>query len=136
MGNIKDPETNLYSREFFDEELERLSKKRDANIGLIVIEIETENPQIIVKTAEILSDSVRSYDIVGRLNSNEFGVILENITEDNIVEITKRIAEEFEKNFKEFPNPPKVNIIWDISKSFFGNVKEAYEELRKRKQNS
>lgn len=136
MGNIKDPETNLYSREFFDEELERLSKKRDANIGLIVIEIETENPQIIVKTAEILSDSVRSYDIVGRLNSNEFGVILENITEDNIVEITKRIAEELEKNFKEFPNPPKVNIIWDISKSFFGNVKEAYEELRKRKQNS
>ncbi|BAL80439.1 diguanylate cyclase domain-containing protein [Caldisericum exile] len=133
MGNIRDFETNLYSRDFFDEELERLSKKRDANIGTIIIEIETEDPQIIKKTAEILSMSVRSYDIVGRVSKNEFGIILENINEDNIIEITKRIKEELQNNFKGLSNLPKVNIAWSISGSFFGNVKEAYENLRRKK---
>ncbi|MFU2157972.1 MULTISPECIES: diguanylate cyclase domain-containing protein [Caldisericum] len=133
MGHIRDLETNLYSRDFFDEELERLSKKRDANIGTIIIEIDTNEPQIIKKTAELLSISVRGYDIVGRVSKNEFGVILEDINEDNIIEITKRIKDELENYLKEMPNPPKVNIAWNISGSFFGNVKEAYENLRRKK---
>jgi len=136
MGCIRDLETNLYSREFFDEELERLSKKRDANIGTIVIEIETDNPQIILKTAEILQNLVRAYDIVGRVNPNEFGIILENVTEDNIIEITKRIASDLKNAFAGNATPPKVNIAWNISKSFFGDLKQAYEELRKRRENS
>jgi GGDEF domain-containing protein len=136
MGCIRDLETNLYSREFFDEELERLSKKRDANIGTVVIEIETDNPQIILKTAEILQNLVRAYDIVGRVNPNEFGIILENVTEDNIIEITKRIASDLKNAFASNATPPKVNIAWNISKSFFGDLKQAYEELRKRRENS
>jgi GGDEF domain-containing protein len=73
---------------------------------------------------------------VGRVNPNEFGIILENVTEDNIIEITKRIASDLKNAFASNATPPKVNIAWNISKSFFGDLKQAYEELRKRRENS
>jgi len=130
---IRDQETNLFTREFFDEELERLSKKRNFDIGIVVLSIQNENKSFINKIAEVLKNSVRGYDIVARLNEFEFGIILESVNEDTIISITKRIKEEINKNFENAEEKPKIAIVWNISRSFFGDLEKAYEALRKDK---
>ncbi len=133
MKELKDLETGLYRRNFFDEELERLSKKRGTDFGIIVASAESGDHDVIIQMADTIKKSVRDYDIVARLDKNEFGVILEDVSEDMVIKIAKRISEDIKSHFKNLPNPPKVSIVWNLSKSFFGDLQKAYESLREQK---
>jgi len=68
MEELKDLETGLYKRNFFDEELERLSKKRGTDFGIIVASAESGDHDVIIQMADTIKKSVRDYDIVARLD--------------------------------------------------------------------
>ncbi len=133
MEELRDLETGLYKRNFFDEELERLSKKRGTDFGIIVLSTENSDHDIVIQIGDAIKKSVRDYDIVARLDKTEFGIILEDVSEDTVINIAKRISEDVESRFKNLANPPKISIVWNFSKSFFGDLQKAYESLREHK---
>jgi len=115
MANLRDEETKLFSRELFDEELERLSKKRNFNIGLIVINF--GNVIAAKEIAKILTSSVRTYDTVARLSESEFGIILEDVEEEALLSIVERIKDKLNKKFKDLKESTAFSIVWNLSKA-------------------
>ena len=94
--------TNLYNRTFFEEEIRRLDVKRQHPITIIMgdcngLKITNdvfghfEGDRLLVKTAEILVNSIRQEDIVARWGGDEFVIVLPKTDEKTANEIRDRI---------------------------------------------
>jgi diguanylate cyclase (GGDEF)-like protein len=88
-ASTHDPTTGLYHRAFFDTEIRRLNRGRHFPISVFVIDIEGLKPinqilgpetgdRILSSTAQVLTQALRSDDVIARLGDDEFGLILPN----------------------------------------------------------
>ena len=102
--SIYDSLTGLYNRNFFEEEMKRLSDGRHHPLGIIVADLDglkfindalghQAGDQMLINTAEILQKHFRSSDIIARIGGDEFAVLLNN-TENAVVEqIMQRLVQ-------------------------------------------
>ncbi len=145
MDILHDSLTGLYNKHFFDEELERLSKTRGIKIGVIICDIEnfdeahmkyspSERDKITLGLASMLKTSFRESDIIARTTEEEFGILLEDVSEDLLVEISKRILEKVE-SFNKISTqlPMSVYVGWSLSDNSYGDVKKAFYDAGKNK---
>ncbi|MGB9694762.1 MAG: GGDEF domain-containing protein [Caldisericaceae bacterium] len=135
MGEVRDEATGLFSRAFFDAELERLSRARGVNVGIVVCDVEpsdktTESFNVEAEFTGILKSSFRESDVVAKLSTNEFGVIIEDVTEDTVVKATERLLKKVESyNSKNVERKISVYANWSMSGNFFGDARKTFEKL-------
>ena len=110
--SINDSLTGLYNRNFFEEEMRRLSDSRSLPMGLIVCDINglklindtkghEEGDDLLRACSEILCASFRQSDIIARIGGDEFVVLLPKCSlkevQDGCVRIREGIASYQEK---------------------------------------
>ncbi|MGF1464686.1 MAG: diguanylate cyclase domain-containing protein [Sandaracinaceae bacterium] len=96
--------TGLYSRAFFEAEIDRLSLGRGP-ISILVADLdslreinEAEGPEagnrMLVRMAQVFRTCFRAEDIIGRLGGDEFGVLLPTVDPARMVEVVRRLDAE------------------------------------------
>jgi len=112
--NFKDNLTGLYNRQYVDEYLKTmlpLSKREDKKVAFLKVGIDhfkavidefdyETGDKVLKELAKSLEKSVRKSDIIARIESDEFLIILHNIAdENNAIMIANKVIENF-KNVK------------------------------------
>jgi diguanylate cyclase (GGDEF)-like protein len=110
LSNL-DSLTNLYNRRFLLDAFNEMiidSKKADYTFGLIILDLDylkkindryghIQGDRSILKFSEILLQNLRSGDIAARIGGDEFSILTNKISEDELFEFSERIRKELEK---------------------------------------
>lgn len=109
-SNLKDSLTGLYNRQYVNEYLRTmlpLSKREQKKVAFLKVGIDhfkavidefnyETGDKVLKELAKSLESSVRKSDIVARIESDEFLIVLHNITnENNAIMIANKIIENF-----------------------------------------
>ncbi|WP_320033909.1 GGDEF domain-containing protein [Halarcobacter sp.] len=109
-SNLKDNLTGLYNRQYVNEYLKTvlpLSKREHKKIAFLKVGIDhfkavidefnyEVGDKVLKELAKSLENSVRKSDIIARIESDEFLIVLHNITnENNAIMIANKIIENF-----------------------------------------
>ncbi|MCA1927895.1 MAG: diguanylate cyclase [Calditerrivibrio sp.] len=103
-----DPLTGLYNRRYIIEQLTIMNynfERYGNNFSIIIMDLDKfktindtyghdAGDKVIIDFASKLKDSVRKTDFVGRFGGEEVIIILQNITEQNLINITQKILTE------------------------------------------
>lgn len=110
--SLKDSLTGLYNRQYIDEYLKTilpLSNREKKKIAFLKIGIDhfkavidefdySIGDKVLQELAVSLKNSVRSSDVVARIDSDEFLVVLHNVdSEENTIKVAQKIIENFKK---------------------------------------
>ena len=109
---LKDSLTGLYNRQYVDEYLKSvlpLSRREDKKIAFLKVGIDhfkavidefdySIGDKVLKQLAKSLEETIRKSDIVARIESDEFLIVLHNITNENNAIM---IADKIINNFKE-----------------------------------
>jgi diguanylate cyclase (GGDEF)-like protein len=116
---LKDPMTDLYNRRFLETYMDTLvanAKRRGANVGILMCDMDffkevndthghEAGDVVIIRTAEILKECVRTSDLVIRYGGEEFLVILVDVaTKEDIANVAENIRATMEANTMQLPN--------------------------------
>ncbi|MDA3832089.1 MAG: diguanylate cyclase [Spirochaetales bacterium] len=115
---LKDPMTDLYNRRFLETYMDTLvanAKRRASNIGILMCDMDffkevndthghEAGDVVIIKTAEILKECVRTSDLVIRYGGEEFLIILVDVaTKDDITRVAENIRATMEATTMQLP---------------------------------
>ena len=112
----RDQLTDLYNRRFFEEKMESLNQKSKLPISIIMADVNglkiindtyghSTGDELLVKTAELLKEVMRSEDIIARTGGDEFVILLLETNKFTVKKICNRIKEKFKKTFAIFITP-------------------------------
>ena len=142
--SIYDTLTGLYNRNFFEEEMKRLSDGRYNPLGIIVCDLDglkflndtlghQAGDQMIIQTADILRHNFRSSDIIARIGGDEFAVLLTE-TEQEVVELMlQRLRQSVQDyNSIEPEIPLSLSIGYSLDEGATVNVHDLFREADNR----
>jgi diguanylate cyclase (GGDEF)-like protein len=102
--SLYDSLTGLYNRNFFEEEMKRLSDGRHNPLGIIICDLDglkfvndtlghEAGDQMLVNIAEILQQNFRSSDIISRIGGDEFAVLLTDTDPEVVEQMLQRLRQ-------------------------------------------
>lgn len=100
--SLHDQLTGLYNRNFFEKELKRLTENPEYPISIISADVNglklindtlghTEGDRLLMASAQVLRQSLRSSDVLARVGGDEFVVLLHRTNEKDGYEVVSRI---------------------------------------------
>ncbi|WP_422486440.1 diguanylate cyclase [Gudongella sp. DL1XJH-153] len=100
-----DDMTGVYNRRFYNNTIKDMDSEESLPLSVIVGDINglklindafghDYGDELIIKTAELLKESIRSTDVLARTGGDEFVIMLPNTTFEIVKKIVKRIMEE------------------------------------------
>ena len=115
--SIYDSLTGIYNRNFFEEELKRLSDGRYNPLGIIICDIDglklvndtlghQSGDKMLANTAELLQHCFRSSDIIARIGGDEFAILLTGTSKNRVEQMVQRLRESVEDQNKNNPETP------------------------------
>ncbi len=143
---LKDPMTDLYNRRFLESYMDTLvanTKRRGANIGILMCDMDffkevndthghEAGDMVIIRTAEILKESVRTSDLVIRYGGEEFLVILVDIaTKEDITKVAENIRATMEATTIQLPDGGTLQKTISVGHSMFPFDSEGFWECIK-----
>lgn len=101
---LKDDLTNCFNRKYIMYDLENKYNQNIFNFGILFIDIDNlkkvndtlghhEGDKYIITISQILKTSVRENDLISRIGGDEFLIVLNDLKENDIQEILKRIKD-------------------------------------------
>ncbi|WP_236660389.1 PAS domain S-box protein [Isachenkonia alkalipeptolytica] len=129
--------TGLYNRAFFEEELKRLDTKRQLPLGIIIGDVNglkltndvfghLEGDQLLIRTAEILSEACRKEDVLCRWGGDEFAILLPHTDKESVEKIGRRIY-----NLCEKPSDTPINISISLGYGIKQRATQSIKEIIK-----
>ena len=126
--------TDLYNRDYFEEELKRLDTERQLPLSLIVGDVDmlklvndifghNEGDKLLKKISKIIKDCCREEDIIARWGGDEFFIILPKTNGKAVLKIVKRIRNNCAKD-KTFIVPLSVSLGFSVKNNILQNVQE------------
>ncbi len=126
--------TDLYNRDYFEEELKRLDTERQLPLSLIVGDVDmlklvndifghNEGDKLLKKISKIIKDCCREEDIIARWGGDEFFIILPKTNGKAVLKIVKRIRNNCAKD-KTFIVPLSVSLGFSVKNNVLQNVQE------------
>ncbi len=137
--SLKDELTGLYNRRGFLSIMTQqcaVVKRVQKNAMLIFIDLDglklindryghAEGDQALIRTADILKNTFRETDIIGRIGGDEFAVFGMIMDDKNFDTVTSRIKEKFEKRINEYnaqtEKPYRISLSYGISFAEYQN---------------
>ncbi len=118
MG-YRDALTGLYNRTYFEEELKRLDRRRGGLVGLVIADVDglklvndalghDAGDELLKRTARTLTECFRAEDLIARIGGDEFAVLLEDVTIDDLRQACRRITAKIEED--NCGNPPALSL--------------------------
>jgi len=106
MG-MRDLLTGLYNRNYFEEEIKRLSHSRNYPIAIIYADVNglkavndafghEKGDELLKEAARVLQSSLRSYEVLARIGGDEFAAVLLNIDKAEAENAASRIKNNVE----------------------------------------
>ncbi|MFW5981034.1 MAG: sensor domain-containing diguanylate cyclase [bacterium] len=106
--SFNDQLTGLYNRRYFENEMDRLDKSREINVGIIVADLDylkdinddfghKKGDKYIQAAAKTIKNNIREADIAARIGGDEFAILLTDINEEILENISTRIAETYKR---------------------------------------
>jgi len=137
--SFHDSLTNLYNRNFFEEELQRLDTKRQLPLSIIMADLNglkiindsyghEKGDEVLVKAAEILSGVLRNEDILARQGGDEFAVLLPKTNNQQLDKIIKRIQNKVAVDNKKESIPVSIALGSAIKESPGQNINSILKE--------
>jgi diguanylate cyclase (GGDEF)-like protein/PAS domain S-box-containing protein len=94
--------TDLYNRNYLEEEMQRINTQRQLPISIIMADLNNlklvndtyghqKGDELLIQAAELLKDSCRHEDVVARQGGDEFVILLPQTPQDKAEEIVERI---------------------------------------------
>jgi diguanylate cyclase (GGDEF)-like protein len=138
LKTITDSLTNLYNRKYFYEysemEIAR-SKRKSLSYSLVFIDLNNfkkvndiyghlEGDEVLIEVAEIISESIRVYDVAARYGGDEFTIFLPDTNHDEASSYVTRISEHFEDYCSQYND-----ISFSIGITFESSSELSIEEL-------
>jgi diguanylate cyclase (GGDEF)-like protein len=110
---VKDPLTGLYNRQYFEDFVIKLIKKglrENRDFSVIFIDLDNFKPindnyghakgdKVLKKVAKFFKQTFRDYDIIARLGGDEFCIVIENLSNKDIIEKVRKVFEEVFRDF-------------------------------------
>jgi diguanylate cyclase len=129
----KDYLTGLNNVRSFDKSFNEIlvkAKNNDESIGLLSIDVDffkkvndtyghSSGDIVLKELSDILSKSVRDFDVVGRVGGEEFSVILRDCGQDRSCEIAERIRKNVEKYIFRLTSDTSIKITVSIGISVY-----------------
>lgn len=102
--SFHDSLTGLYNRNFFEEEMRRLNKRRSPRLGVIVCDLNglklindtlghESGDEQLVSAAGLIKGIFRSGDIVARIGGDEFAILLAGVDEERVQDLVQRLRD-------------------------------------------
>ncbi len=118
MG-YRDALTGLYNRGYFEEELKRLDRRRIGSVGLMIVDVDglkvvndalghDAGDELLRRTAQTLAECFRKEDLIARIGGDEFAVLLNDATMDDLRMAGRRIMAKVECD--NCGNPPALSL--------------------------
>lgn len=149
----RDKLTDLYTKDFFEEELRRLDTKRQLPLSIIMGDLNglklindafghRMGDRAIKMVAKILKESFRKEDIISRIGGDEFLILLPNTCKEKVASIIETLKETFAEKTLDFlplsvsfgvatkQNPEEdieVTMKWAEDKMYFLKLEESKE---------
>ncbi len=115
--SLHDSLTGLYNRNFFEEEIRRISDGRYNPLGIIVCDLDwlksvndkqghQSGDQMIINAGEILKQNFRSSDIITRIGGDEFAILLTETDTAIVKQMLQRLRQAVQDYNKKDPEIP------------------------------
>ncbi|WP_457748357.1 sensor domain-containing diguanylate cyclase [Sulfurimonas sp.] len=112
LQTVKDYMTGAYNRRYFFEVAETLylrAKRKRSKLAVIMIDIDDfkiindsyghDNGDLaIIEVRKILEKNLRKYDLFARFGGEEFCILLDDISKEDVVNLFEKIRKDFEEN--------------------------------------
>lgn len=113
--SLHDALTKLYNRNYFEEEMKRLDKRRAGSVAVVVFDLDGlkmvndtlghgQGDRMLAVAAQILSAAFRAGDVVARIGGDEFAALLEEASEELLGQIRERIRLSTEQANRQQPD--------------------------------
>lgn len=136
-----DPLTKLKNRRSFNEEINhliRLGQHQEKSISLMMIDVDhfkdyndkfghPSGDRILIRLAEVFTETLRSCDLVARFGGEEFVVALSDTNEEKAVEVAERLMANVKK--KSWENSPITISVGITTLNFNGPVPIYHTDL-------
>jgi len=130
--------TDLYNRDYFEEELKRLDTERQLPLSFIIGDVDMlklvndifghdEGDKLLKKISKIIKDCCRKEDIVARWGGDEFFIILPKTNEEAVLNIIKRIRNNCAKD-KTFVIPLSMSLGFSVKDEALQDIQEKITE--------
>ncbi len=113
--SFHDSLTDLYNRNYFEEEMNRLQDGRYAPLGIIICDVDglkhindtlghEQGDQLLTNTASILRKAFRASDIIARIGGDEFSILIPQTSAKDMENLVQRLRTYVENHNKRHPN--------------------------------
>ncbi|MCY6482925.1 transporter substrate-binding domain-containing protein [Clostridium aestuarii] len=137
--SIHDSLTELKNRNFFENQLKKYQTKDLPNLAMVICDVDglklindtlghSVGDEYLCATANILRSCFRKQDLIARIGGDEFGILMENTTSEEIEKIRVDINE-FIKNINSHNKvvPLSISLGYELYKKEYKNLGELFK---------
>jgi diguanylate cyclase (GGDEF)-like protein len=145
--SLHDALTKLYNRNYFEEEMKRLDKRRSGAVAIVVFDLDglkmvndtlghEQGDRMLVVAARILRSAFRDGDVVARIGGDEFAALLEEASEELMGQVRERIRLATEQANRQQPDEVALPISLSMGYALSGGSGTPMRELFRQADNS